>query len=168
MYKIKYVRFCSTNTNINYLLIPCTYVVLCSVHGNSPGKNIGVGCHAFLQGMFPIQGLIPGHLHCRKILYQPSHQGSSGILEWVSLLKVTNCLTDVHYSCFSFLLLILYQLSYEEDSKRAMHCIHSAWSRVSISYWMVAPTPSLLLLLTLMALRLLKSWGQLFLKCPII
>ena len=25
------------------------------VHGDSPGKNIGVGCHAFLQGVFPIQ-----------------------------------------------------------------------------------------------------------------
>ena len=27
-----------------------------SVHGNSPGKNTGVGCHAFLQGIFPTQG----------------------------------------------------------------------------------------------------------------
>ena len=25
------------------------------VHGDSPGKNIGVGCHAHLQGIFPIQ-----------------------------------------------------------------------------------------------------------------
>ena len=28
----------------------------CSVHGDSPGKNIGVGCHALLQGIFPTQG----------------------------------------------------------------------------------------------------------------
>ena len=27
-----------------------------SVHGNSLGKNIGIDCHAFLQGIFPIQG----------------------------------------------------------------------------------------------------------------
>ena len=27
-----------------------------SVHGNSPGKNTGVGCHALLQGIFPTQG----------------------------------------------------------------------------------------------------------------
>ena len=27
-----------------------------SVHGDSPGKNIGVGCHAFLQGILPTQG----------------------------------------------------------------------------------------------------------------
>ena len=27
------------------------------VHGDSPGKNPGVGCHTLLQGIFPIQGL---------------------------------------------------------------------------------------------------------------
>ena len=27
-----------------------------SVHGDSPGKNTGVGCHFLLQGMFPTQG----------------------------------------------------------------------------------------------------------------
>ena len=31
-----------------------------SVHGDSPGKNAGVGCHGLLQGIFPIQGLYPG------------------------------------------------------------------------------------------------------------
>ena len=30
-----------------------------SVHGDSPGKNTGVGYHALLQGIFPIQGLNP-------------------------------------------------------------------------------------------------------------
>ena len=41
----------------------------------SPGKNIGVGCHALLQGIFPTQGSNPGLLHCRWILYRLSHQG---------------------------------------------------------------------------------------------
>ena len=40
-----------------------------SVHGDSPGKNTGVGCHALLQGIFPTQGSKPGLLHCRQILY---------------------------------------------------------------------------------------------------
>ena len=40
-----------------------------SVHGDSPGKNIGVCCHAFLQGVFPTQGSNPRLLHCRWILY---------------------------------------------------------------------------------------------------
>ena len=47
-----------------------------SVHGDSPGKNTGVGCHALLQGIFPTQGLFPGLQHCRQILYHLIHQGS--------------------------------------------------------------------------------------------
>ena len=31
-----------------------------SVRGDSPGKNTGVGCHALLQGTFPMQGANPG------------------------------------------------------------------------------------------------------------
>ena len=41
-----------------------------SVHGDSPRKYTGVGCHALLQGIFPTQGSNPGLLHCRWILYQ--------------------------------------------------------------------------------------------------
>jgi len=37
-----------------------------SVHGDSLGKNPGVGCHALLQGIFPTQGSNPGLLHCRQ------------------------------------------------------------------------------------------------------
>ena len=47
-----------------------------SVHGDSPGKNIGVSCRALLQGVFPTQGSNPDLLHCRQILYQLSYQGS--------------------------------------------------------------------------------------------
>ena len=41
-----------------------------SVHEDSPGKNIGVGCHFLLQGIFPTQGSNPCLLHCRQILYR--------------------------------------------------------------------------------------------------
>ena len=47
-----------------------------SVHGDSPGKNTGMGCHALLQGIFPTQGSNPGLTHCKQILYHLSHQGS--------------------------------------------------------------------------------------------
>ena len=53
--------------------------------GNSPGKNTGVGCHTLLQGIFLTEGLNPGFLHCRQILYHLSHQGSPRILEWVAM-----------------------------------------------------------------------------------
>ena len=36
---------------------------------DSPGKNAGVGCHAFLQGIFPTQELNLCLLYCRRILY---------------------------------------------------------------------------------------------------
>ena len=47
-----------------------------SVHGDSPGRNTGVGCHGVFQGIFPIQWSNPGFPHCRWILYLVSHQGS--------------------------------------------------------------------------------------------
>ena len=49
-----------------------------SVHGDSPGKNIRVGCHVLLQGIFLTQGSNPGLLSCREILYCLNHQGSPG------------------------------------------------------------------------------------------
>ena len=38
----------------------------------SPGKNTGVDCHSLLQRIFLTQGLNPGLLHCRQILYRLS------------------------------------------------------------------------------------------------
>ena len=43
---------------------------------NSPGHNTGVGSCSLLQVIFPTQELNPGLQHCRRILYQLSHQGS--------------------------------------------------------------------------------------------
>ena len=57
-----------------------------SVHGDSPAKNTGVGCHALLQGIFPTQGSNQGLPHYRQILHHLSHQGSPRILEWVAYL----------------------------------------------------------------------------------
>ena len=61
-------------------LVTQSYLTLCDpmdcslpgsfVHGDSPGKNAGVGCHAVHQGIFPTQGSNRGFLHCRWILYQ--------------------------------------------------------------------------------------------------
>ena len=57
---------------------------------DSSGKNSGVGCHALLQGIFPIQGSNP-HLHRRQILYLLSHWGSARLM-------VTG--TNISISCF--------------------------------------------------------------------
>ena len=43
---------------------------------NPSGQNTGVGCHFHLQGVFLTQGLNPGLLHCRRMLYHLSYEGS--------------------------------------------------------------------------------------------
>ena len=67
---------------------------------DSPGKNIGVGCHSLLQGIFLTQGLNPGLPHCRPVLHRwgrgeaPNSisrdcQISSGVKEWTHPWKRT-------------------------------------------------------------------------------
>ena len=47
-----------------------------SVHGDSPGKNTGAGCHALLQRIFLTRAWNTGLLLCRRILYCLCHQES--------------------------------------------------------------------------------------------
>ena len=47
-----------------------------SIHGIFLGKNIGVGCHSLLQGLFLTQGSNLCLPHCLQTLYHLSHQGS--------------------------------------------------------------------------------------------
>ena len=56
-------------------------LILCSPGGsyspwNPPGQNTGVGSLSLPQWVFPTQGSNQGLLHCRRILYQLSDQGS--------------------------------------------------------------------------------------------
>ena len=46
---------------------------------NPPGWNTAVGSLSLPQGIFPTQGLNLGLPHCRRILYQLSHKGSSHV-----------------------------------------------------------------------------------------
>ena len=110
------------------LAVPCLVAQLCptlyelmdcrlpgsSVHGDSPGKNTGVGCHTLLQGTFSTQGSNPGFLHCMWILHHLSHQGrplNTGVgslffLQGVFLIQESNRgLLNYRW--------ILYRLSYQ-------------------------------------------------------
>ena len=49
------------------------------VHEILHARIVGVGCHSLVQGIFPTQGLKPGLLDCRQILYCLSHQGKLGL-----------------------------------------------------------------------------------------
>ena len=100
---LKYkVKFCMKNRSVKKknwgsgsLCLASSVLTLCHpmdcsppgscVHGDSPIKYTGRGCHILpLQGILPTQGLNPGLPHCKQILYHPSHQGSPRILEWVA------------------------------------------------------------------------------------
>ena len=70
-----------------------------SVHGDSPGKNIGVGWHSLLQRIFPTQGSNPGLPDCKQILYCLSHQGSPSILEWVAYPFTTGSSQPRNWTC---------------------------------------------------------------------
>ena len=75
--------------NLKTSVVPCLVTQSCStlcnpmdcsppgssIHGDSPGKTTGVGCHALLQGIFRTQGSNLGLLHCRQILYHLCYQG---------------------------------------------------------------------------------------------
>ena len=54
-------------------------------------KNTGVGCHFLLQEIFLTQGLNPGLLYCRQMLYHLSHQGST------LLIRETQIKTKIRY-----------------------------------------------------------------------
>ena len=53
-----------------------------SVHGNSPGKNTGVSCHAFFQGIFPTWVSSIADI----FYYHLNHQGSTWGLCYAVLL----------------------------------------------------------------------------------
>ena len=81
---------------------------------DSPGQNTGVGSCSPLQGIFPTQGLNPGFLHCRWILYQLSHKGSPkntgvGSLSLLQQIFPAQELNQGLLNCRW----ILYQLSYQ-------------------------------------------------------
>ena len=65
-------EFCSEDQGFKHIVCLVAQLILtrchpmdCSlpstaVHGDSPCRNTGVGCHALLQGIFPTQELQPG------------------------------------------------------------------------------------------------------------
>ena len=78
--------------------------------GGGGGKNPGVGCHSFLQEIFPTQGLKPGLLYCRQMLYQLSYWESPfGLLrpspDWVSFTHIME--DNLAYSSLLIQMLII-------------------------------------------------------------
>ena len=64
-----------------------------SLLSEPPGKpkNTGVGSLSLLQGIFLTQGVNLGLLHCRRILYCLSHQGSPFGNNLGTILAIISC-----------------------------------------------------------------------------
>ena len=73
-----------------------------SIHGDSPGKNTGVDCHTFLQGIFPSQGSNPGLPLGRQILYCLSHQESPIMAQTFKEVSDICCQVKCHQQGLSF------------------------------------------------------------------
>ena len=96
---------------------------------NSPGKNTGMDSHSLLQGIFPNQGLNPGLLHCRQILYCLSHQRSplkayKNLKDVLGEKKYVCKIVSIRFYNFSICLLISYML-FNVDSMDSFWLLYS-------------------------------------------
>ena len=100
-----------------------------SVHGDSPGENTGVGCHALLQGIFPTRGSNPGLLHCRWIIlpHEPPGKPQNTGVGSLSLLQ-GNVLTHELNWGLLHCRQILYHLSYQRSPKSGHQFSSITWS----------------------------------------
>ena len=73
MLRAKSLQLCPTWCDPMNCSLPVSFE-----HGNSPGRNIGVGCHALLQGIFLTQGL--------NVLLFHTNRFSQIIGDWSALL----------------------------------------------------------------------------------
>ena len=101
----------------------------CSVHRDSPGKNMGVDCHALFQGIFPTQVFyIPGVFFTSEPPGKPKNTGVGSL----SLLQ-GNFLTQELNQGLLHCRQILCQLSYQGSP-----CFHLYL--VFILFWLITET----------------------------
>ena len=67
-----YTGKCQSLRHVQLFETPWTVACRLLCPHNFPDKNIAVGSHSLLQGIFPTQVSNPGLLNCRQILYHPS------------------------------------------------------------------------------------------------
>ena len=124
------VRYCLTSVRMCCAILSCSVVSDSlghqghardcrlpdsAIHGDSPGQNTGVGCHALLQGIFLTQGSNSHLPHCRQILYNLSHQRSP-LLEW--LLSKKTRMSGLLFSISSTMFLIVEGMGRRESAQQ--------------------------------------------------
>ena len=94
-----------------------------SVHGDSPGKNTGVGCHALFQGIFLTQGLnscILWLLQWRQILYhwatREDPNTNMGLTNYIIFIYFLQCVLIITLKGITLLILLLFNHQIVSDS----------------------------------------------------
>ena len=92
-----------------------------SVHGILQYSYTGVGSHFLLQGIFPTQGLNPGLLHCRQILYQLGHWTLANVSqkEWLRSILSSSGVSQVLWA-------VQTELAWARYRIRPMQVTHTA------------------------------------------
>ena len=87
-------------------LRPLQPSVASCVHGDSLGKNTGVGCHAHLQGIFPTQGLNPRLFMSLALAGRFFTTSTNWEALWIliTLLNILNILWELFLETNSFIL----------------------------------------------------------------
>ena len=105
-----------------------------SVHGESPGKNTGVGCHALLQGIFPTPGsnprLMSPTLLVDSLPSEPVGKPKNTGVGSLSLLQ-GNFPTQGSNQGLLHCRWVLYQLSYKESPRILEWVVYPFSSRSS-------------------------------------
>ena len=87
------VHACSVALVVSDSLLPADCSPLgSSVHGDSPGKNTGVGCHALLQGIFPTKGSNSSCLQHWQVGSLPLALSGKPIVGILDIKEITWCL----------------------------------------------------------------------------
>ena len=89
------------------LVIPWTVASQAPLSMRFSSENTGVGCHFFLQGMFPTQESNPGLLHCRQVLSQLSYKGSPLVI----FVLCNTSLQKTTFAYFNIQVLYFYKLA---------------------------------------------------------
>ena len=87
-----------------------------SVEFSRPEHWSGRAAFPFLQGIVPTQGLNPGLMHCRQILYHLSQEAKPRILEWAAY-PFSTASSWPRNLCLLHCRWILYQLSYQGSGR---------------------------------------------------
>ena len=106
----KFLQLCLTLCNPMDYSLPGS-----SVHGDAPGKNTGVGCHALFQGIFPTQGLNPCILcllQWRRILYHWATREDlntyMGLTNYIIFIYSLQCILIITLKGITLLILLLF------------------------------------------------------------